>query len=700
MPLDTRIALSGQPLQVQFRDPIAGYNQLAQLTSADTQNQLAQMQMQEHQQMAPYRMQEAQTKAASAKLTFDKAVEARDFIAQTMKAAEENSGGTAPKDPLGVIKAFLGHPNKQVQDVGTHMANAYQLIQDFEAEQRYITAKGGANKAPADVAAAAPAVPAPPMAVAAPVAPQEMFVTKDSSGRPRYVVNGVEVTPEEYQSVQSGVVANAISAAKPSRVEMPAIDNALAATPAANVNALIAPVAKTAADIKAEIDSGDLQFGRSKRWANERALLVEQFKELVKSPLAKIDPKDYTPDSFAAFMQTGNPSKLLKAKDERLAFDQAKFDWEKANPGKTIKEVTQDGVTKYFAIDNRTGEGTPVTIAGGKVLTGTDIAAQRLAFDQAKFDWEKANPGKTIKEITQNGVTKYFAIDNRTGESTPVTVAGGKILTGTDMASQRLAFDQAKFAWEKANPGFTIQQTEDGSIVGVNNRTLQAYPVTLNAGAPPSPAPFTGIGGVAPTAGAGRGSVGITDNRPALIAPAVVPAGVPLKGKSAGLTESQGNATAFGMRMQESHDLLKKLEKAGATDTGIVRGVIGGTLGLTPLIGDKLNDATGNIFNALPTVLGGLNEQQQQTINARINFITALLRKESGAAIGPSEFATAEKLYFPKPGDSKSVIEQKQRARELAIQAMKIQAGPGAKNIGVSQDESASSESDPLGIRK
>jgi hypothetical protein len=640
MPLDTRIALGGQPLQVQYRDPIASYNQLAQLTSADTQNQLAQMQMQEHQQMAPYRMQEQQMKAASAKLMLDKAVEARDFIAQTMKAAEENSGGTAPKDPLGVIKAFLAHPNKEVQDVGTHMANAYQLIQDFEAEQRYITAKGGVNKTPANVAAAAPAVPAPPMAVAAPVAPQEMFVTKDSSGRPRYVVNGTEVTPQEYQSAQSGVVASAIPAAKLFTFKTPAIDNALAAAPAANVNALIAPVAKTAADIKAEIDSGDLQFGRSKRWANERALLVEQFKELAKSPLAKIDPKDYTPDSFAAFMQTGDASKLLKAKDERLAFD------------------------------------------------------------QAKFDWEKANPGKTIKEVTQNGVTKYFAIDNRTGESTPVTVAGGKILTGTDMAFQRLAFDQAKFAWEKANPGFTIQQTEDGSIVGVNNRTLQAYPVTLNAGTPPLPVPFTGIGGVAPTASAGRGSVGITDNRPAPIAPAAVPAGVPLKGKSAGLTESQGNATAFGMRMKESHDLLSKLEKAGATDTGIARGVIGGTLGLTPLIGDKLNDATGNIFNALPTVLGGLNEQQQQTINARINFITALLRKESGAAIGPSEFATAEKLYFPKPGDSKSVIEQKQRARELAIQAMKIQAGPGAKNIGVSQDESASSESDPLGIRK
>jgi hypothetical protein len=178
------------------------------------------------------------------------------------------------------------------------------------------------------------------------------------------------------------------------------------------------------------------------------------------------------------------------------------------------------------------------------------------------------------------------------------------------------------------------------------------------------------------------------------VAPAAAPAGMPLKGKTSGLTESQGNATAFGMRMKESHDLLTGLEKSGATDTGIARGVIGGTLGLTPLIGDKLDDATGNIFNALPTVLGGLNEKQQQTVNARINFITAVLRKESGASISPGEFATAEKLYFPKPGDPKSVIEQKQKARETAIQAMKIQAGPGGKNIG------ATSESDPLGIRK
>ena len=44
------------------------------------------------------------------------------------------------------------------------------------------------------------------------------------------------------------------------------------------------------------------------------------------------------------------------------------------------------------------------------------IAQQRLAFDQTKFAWEKANPNKTIHEDA-NGL---LAIDNRTGVATPV----------------------------------------------------------------------------------------------------------------------------------------------------------------------------------------------------------------------------------------------------------------------------------------
>ena len=263
------------------------------------------------------------------------------------------------------------------------------------------------------------------------------------------------------------------------------------------------------------------------------------------------------------------------------------------------------------------------------------------------------------------------------------------------LAQERLNFDRSKFAWEKANPGYTIQQAEDGSIVGVNNRTLQYFPVTLGGTSPPPAAPFGGGGAPAP-GGAGKRGGAVTP----VAEPIIQPRGAPLKGKSAGLTESQGNATAFGLRMQESHSTLKDLESKGETGTGVIGGTVGGVVGLVPLIGDKLTAGVDNIYNVLPQVMGGYSPEQQKIMNGRINFITAVLRKESGAAISPGEFVTAEKLYFPRPGDDPSVIKQKQRARELAIKAMKIQAGPGAKSIEETtpSESGATSASDPLGL--
>jgi len=159
--------------------------------------------------------------------------------------------------------------------------------------------------------------------------------------------------------------------------------------------------------------------------------------------------------------------------------------------------------------------------------------------------------------------------------------------------------------------------------------------------------------------------------------------GVPVAGKEAGkLTETQGNAVMFGTRMYQADEILKPLENQGLKDTGKIRSGVSGTLGAVPLIGEALSRGSDNIFNTLPTILGGLSEDQQKVIQARTNFITAVLRKESGASIAPTEYATAERIYFPAPGDSESVVRQKQKAREAAIRGMSVQAGPGAKFIG------------------
>jgi hypothetical protein len=157
------------------------------------------------------------------------------------------------------------------------------------------------------------------------------------------------------------------------------------------------------------------------------------------------------------------------------------------------------------------------------------------------------------------------------------------------------------------------------------------------------------------------------------------------------LTETQSNATAFGMRAKESNALLNQLEKSGTKNTGVVRSAVSGTLGMTPFIGEKLEQGASSAMNVLPTFLGGPNEAQQSTDQARRNFVTAILRKESGAAISPSEFDNEARKYFPQPGDSNLVVKQKQDARELAIKALEVQAGPGARYI--KEDNSASAGS-------
>jgi hypothetical protein len=147
------------------------------------------------------------------------------------------------------------------------------------------------------------------------------------------------------------------------------------------------------------------------------------------------------------------------------------------------------------------------------------------------------------------------------------------------------------------------------------------------------------------------------------------------------LNDEQGKAVGFGTRAKEASAILSQLEGQGIKDIGKTRATIGSIVGMTPLIGEKLEQNVISGANVLPNFMGGPNEQQQATLQARKNFATAILRKESGASISPTEFADVERIYFPAPGDDAKVIAQKQRARDLAIQSLETQAGPGAKFI-------------------
>jgi hypothetical protein len=267
------------------------------------------------------------------------------------------------------------------------------------------------------------------------------------------------------------------------------------------------------------------------------------------------------------------------------------------------------------------------------------------------------------------------------------------------LAQERLNFDRSKFAWEKANPGYTIQQQEDGSVVGVNNRTLQYFPVTLGGTSPPPAVPF-GNGGAPAPGGAGKRGGAVAP----VAEPIIQPRGEPLKGKSAGLTEGQGNAAMFGSAMAQAQQVFDKVEKEGTTTGAVATNLAQGIVKYVPLgVGDKLvNDIYALAVND-PTKLFGPDVNQQKLGQAQLAFSIAFLRKTSGAMFGPSEVANTIMEYFPAIGEDASVVKQKAESRKRAIAGMKMSAGrEGAKFIeqyeSPSVGTSGTSASDPLGL--
>jgi len=71
---------------------------------------------------------------------------------------------------------------------------------------------------------------------------------------------------------------------------------------------------------------------------------------------------------------------------------------------------------------------------------------------------------------------------------------------------------------------------------------------------------------------------------------------------------------------------------------------------------------------------------RQQYQQAQENWVTANLRPESGAVIGPEEMQKEIRKYFPQVGDSNDTIRQKEKSRQVTEEAIRRRAG---RAIGV-----------------
>lgn len=120
-------------------------------------------------------------------------------------------------------------------------------------------------------------------------------------------------------------------------------------------------------------------------------------------------------------------------------------------------------------------------------------------------------------------------------------------------------------------------------------------------------------------------------------------------------TEGQEKSIGFVGRMVNSEKVIQDNENAGL-------GFGESLSSQVPVVGNFLTSTDFKKYN-----------------QAKMDFILAVLRKESGAVIGPSEFDMAARQYFPQPGDPPELVEQKRATRRLAIEGMMAGTGPNYK---------------------
>lgn len=99
-----------------------------------------------------------------------------------------------------------------------------------------------------------------------------------------------------------------------------------------------------------------------------------------------------------------------------------------------------------------------------------------------------------------------------------------------------------------------------------------------------------------------------------------------------------------------------------------------GDLSPRSLVGQKVYEWAPDELNSLPAVIGN-SAARQVGDQASEEFISGVLRSDSGATIPPEEMAKQKRIYFPLPGDGPDVIQAKRESRIRAIQGLASSAG-------------------------
>lgn len=258
-----------------------------------------------------------------------------------------------------------------------------------------------------------------------------------------------------------------------------------------------------------------------------------------------------------------------------------------------------------------------------------------------------------------------------------------------DVSRQNLALDRQKAQLDAEGKGAWELKEGEGGFFWVNPRTREVVPANVTGAAPggvPGAAP-----GPAPIPAPSPSTDLVTPRQPAPGAPQVAPPisvaqppaeqpgpqfkPKPKAEKAADLTEREGKSVNFAIRMADSDAIANELEKEGVVTTDTVSNFFTGVVNALPMsAGANLATQLENAFNAaMPT----MSPEEQRLAGAQLDFITAVLRSESGAEIKTSEFPAEYRKYFAVAGDENNpkLLTDKKRRRRNAIEGMKAQAG-------------------------
>ncbi len=131
--------------------------------------------------------------------------------------------------------------------------------------------------------------------------------------------------------------------------------------------------------------------------------------------------------------------------------------------------------------------------------------------------------------------------------------------------------------------------------------------------------------------------------------------GGPADPRTQSLTEAEAKANLFGTQMKMSQGIIGNVQ----TPSGVAIAA--------------WRNAPSLVVNPL------LGENDQQYFNAVRLFAAGILRKETGAAFTPGEMLDVHERFFPQPGDSAAVIQQKDRARQAAISSIEAEVRGGMR---------------------